>query len=595
MRFAGLGTLSSMLQLLCEHGLVHAPAAGSSMSDDVRATCARCIGIVVCVVSSSFDSSSPSTPTVSKPSLSPSRRASDDANRACFSPPVVGEVVSALAELLHSAVHSKIVCARAIVSAIHNIMGRPSAVMYFCTIDCCKLLLHIADNCNDASSCTSVSHALRVFITSAPTPVKCFTVEALAGDRLAVLFLAASCAASQAAVIDLSNSILDVTPEPFKQRSVQACIVSSVHNRLATDSVRLKFAPLCMRVLPLLHSENPSLSRVPDLIMSLLSTATQSRAAETKALLLSDIRDILIQQPNLKAYFSNAIAVKLFCVILLTSAHNDATSTTASRTIYCITCDCAAAQEAFDSCDVFAALFNIVSCSASTNTHAEVCRVMVALVRGRGSASCAWCDVNALNNCIRAICDVADARSCEAAAELLDSLAAEMDESFAGALLALGDLPSAVQRLAAASSHWCRVMLLSAVYRLILLEAAFRSLLCSQSLVQAAQDAMMDCKDDYECGTVANAVGELVRGHGANKAAFSCEATCIGLARMAEAAVEQVTVQVDALELLSPCFCVRVVHVTPTPQDVAFLISSISHRNPSIHRSASASKALFSL
>ena len=134
-----------------------------------------------------------------------------------------------------------------------------------------------------------------------------------------------------------------------------------------------------------------------------------------------------------------------------------------------------------------------------------------------------------------------------------------MDESFAGALLALGDLPSAVQRLAAASSHWCRVMLLSAVYRLILLEAAFRSLLCSQSLVQAAQDAMMDCKDDYECGTVANAVGELVRGHGANKAAFSCEATCIGLARMAEAAVEQVTVQVDALELLSPCFCVRVV------------------------------------
>jgi hypothetical protein len=54
---------------------------------------------------------------------------------------------------------------------------------------------------------------------------------------------------------------------------------------------------------------------------------------------------------------------------------------------------------------------------------------------------------------------------------------------------------------------------------------------------------MMDCKDDYECGTVANAVGELVRGHAVNKAAFSCEATCMGLKRMAEAAAEQMTVR----------------------------------------------------
>ena len=536
-----------MLQLLCEHGLVHALVAGSSMSDEVRATCARCIGIVVCVVSSSFDSSFPSSPVLSKPPLSPSRRARDEANRACFSPTVVGDVVSALAELLHSAVHSKIVCARAIVSAIHNILGRPSAAAYFCTGGCCKLLLEITDNCNDAASCTSISAALRILIASADQSVKGVSIEGLTGDRLAVLFLAASCAASQAAVIDLSIAVLDITTEPFKTSSFQACIVSSVHNRLATDSVRLKFALLCMRILPLFHSENPSLSRVPDLILSLLSAATQSQAAETKASLLLDMREILVRQKDLKAYFSNVISVKLFCDILLASAYNDTTSTSACRTIACIACDCTVAQQAFDSCDLFAALFNIVSRSASTSTHAEVCRVMVALVRDRGSNSRAWCDVSALNSCILAICIVADANSCEAAAELLDSLAAEMDKSVAGALLACGDLPDAVQRLAATSSHWCRVMLLSAVYRLILLEGAFRSLLCSESLVKAAQGAMTNCRDDYECGTIANAVGELVRGHGANKAAFSCEATCVGLARMAEAAVEQVTVQVDSL------------------------------------------------
>jgi hypothetical protein len=223
------------------------------------------------------------------------------------------------------------------------------------------------------------------------------------------------------------------------------------------------------------------------------------------------------------------------------ASHNNAIITA----IECIVCDCTIAQEAFDSCDVFAALFRTVLQSASTVTHAEVCRLMVALLRGRGSASRAWCDVAGLSDCIRSICNAADARSCEAAAELLDSVAAEMDESVAEMLHARGDLPSAVERIAAAApSHWCRVVLLSAVRRFILLAAEFRSTLCGACVVRAAQAAMAESRDDYECGTVANAVGELVRDHGGNKAAFSCEATCTGLLRMAEAAGEQDTVQV---------------------------------------------------
>ena len=221
--------------------------------------------------------------------------------------------------------------------------------------------------------------------------------------------------------------------------------------------------------------------------------------------------------------------------------------------VECIICDCAVAQEAFDTLDVFAALFSIVSQSASACTHAEVCRVLVALLRGRGSASRAWCDVIALSDCIRAICDVAHSFDCEAAAELLDCLADEMDKSVAEALHARGDVSGAVQHIAAgASSHWCRVMLLSAVHRFILLFAAFRSSLCSRAVVAAAQAAMMGTQDDYECGTVANAVGELVRGHAANKAAFSSETTCMGLKRMAEAAVEHATIQVVRLRVLFP-------------------------------------------
>jgi hypothetical protein len=308
-----------------------------------------------------------------------------------------------------------------------------------------------------------------------------------------------------------------------------------------------------MRVLPLLDSENPALSRAPHAIMALLGTTALSEAAETKTLLLADITSILTGRPNLKVYFSNTVAVDMFCDILRSSAHSDAAAAAASRAISCIACDCAVAQEAFDTLDVFAALFSIVSQSASACTHAEVCRVLVALLRGRGSASRAWCDVNALSDCIRAICDVAESHDCEAAAELLDCLADEMDKSVAEALHARGDVSGAVQRIAAgASSHWCRVMLLSAVHRFILLFAAFRSSLCSRAVVAAAQAAMMETQDDYECGTVANAVGELVRGHAANKAAFSSETTCMGLKRMAEAAVEHATIQVVRLRVLFP-------------------------------------------
>jgi hypothetical protein len=374
--------------------------------------------------------------------------------------------------------------------------------------------------------------------------VKAFATVALSGDPLAALFLSARCAASQAAVIDLSAELLDTTSAPFEQSSVQACIVCSIHHRLASDSVRLKFAPLCLRMLPLVHSELPSLSRVSDVIMALLSTAAQSQAVETKAAILSDMTRTLIEQATLKAYFANATAVKMFCDILLSSTRNVATSTTTSRTIRCIVCDCTVAQQAFDSCDIFAALFSTVAQSASTVTHAEVCRVIVALLRGRGSASRAWCNVGALSDAMRDICSAADAHSCEAAAELLDTLAAEMDKSVAEALRARGELPGAIERIAtAAPSHWCRVMLLSAVYRFILHVAEFRSSLCRPSVVRAAQAAMMETKDDYECGAVANAVGELVRGHDVNKAAFSCEATCMGLMRMAEAAVERVQVR----------------------------------------------------
>jgi hypothetical protein len=538
-RSTGLGTLSAMLQLLCELGRVHAVVAGCTMGDEQRAICARCIGVVVCVVSSSFAAASPS-----RPAVSPFARASKEAQLACFSPHVVADVVFALTELLHSAVHSSIACARGVVAAIHQILGKPSAAPFFCTASCCKLLLEVIDQCNDASSCTSIAASIRILMKCAEHSVKVFAANAMSGDRLALLLMAANCAASQAAVLDLSIELLDVTPAPFQQSAVQACIVSSVHSRLATDSVRLKFAPLCMKILPLLHSENPALSRAPDAIMALLSTTTLSQASETKTLLLADITTILNERPGLKEYFSNTVAVEMFCDILRSSARSDAVATAASRAMSCIAYDCAVAQEAFDSCDVFSALFSIVSQSASPSTHAEVCRVMVALLRGRGSASRAWCDVNALSDGICAICNVADSHSCEAAAELLDALAVEMDPSVAEALHARGGLPGAVERIAAAApSHWCRVLLLSAVYRFILLSAAFRSSLCSQALVKAAQAAMMSAQDDYECGTVANAVGELVRGHAVNKAAFSCEATCMGLKRMAEAAAEQVTVR----------------------------------------------------
>ena len=275
-----------------------------------------------------------------------------------------------------------------------------------------------------------------------------------------------------------------------------------------------------------------------------------------------------------------------------TTSHNDAMI----AAIECIVCDCAVAQEAFDACDTFAALFRTVSQSASTATHAEVCRVIVALLRGRGRASRLWCDVSGLSDGVRTICSAADAHSCEAAAELLDTLAAEMDESVAEMLRARGDLPIAVDQIAAvAPSHWCRVVLLSAVYRFILLASEFRSTLCSKSVVRAAHAAMRESKDDFECGTIANAVGELVRGHGGNKAVFSCEATCTGLLRMAETAVEQDTVQVSFS--FSPCLCVRCALDTCSPQDIAFLISSLynSSNNPSIHRSASVSEALFIL
>ena len=224
--------------------------------------------------------------------------------------------------------------------------------------------------------------------------------------------------------------------------------------------------------------------------------------------------------------------------------------------IECITCDCAVAQEAFDSREVYAMLFSTVSKSSCAASHAEVCRAMTALLRGRGIASSAWGDVHALSDCIRAIGNAADARSCDAAAEFVDALAAEMGQGVAEALLARGDVPGAVERIAgAASSHWCRVVLLSGVYRFILLAAGFRSSLCSDAVVKAAQAAMMNVQDDYDCGTVANAVGELVRGHGKNKAAFSCEATCAGLMQMAEAAVEQVTVQVVFKVLLIIFMC----------------------------------------
>jgi hypothetical protein len=222
--------------------------------------------------------------------------------------------------------------------------------------------------------------------------------------------------------------------------------------------------------------------------------------------------------------------------------------------IECIACDCAVAQEAFDSREVYDTLFSTVSQSSCTACHAEVCRAMTALLRGRGLSSSAWGDVDALSDCIRAIGNAADASSCDAAAEFVDALAAEMSQSVAEALLARGDVPGAVERMAgAASSHWCRVVLLSGVYRLILLAAGFRSSLCSDAVVQAAHAAMMNVEDDYDCGTVANAVGELLRGHGKNKAAFSCEATCKGLMRMAEAAVEQVTVQVVPFKVLPIC------------------------------------------
>jgi hypothetical protein len=220
--------------------------------------------------------------------------------------------------------------------------------------------------------------------------------------------------------------------------------------------------------------------------------------------------------------------------------------------------------------------------------------VIVALLRGRGSASRAWCNVGALSDAMRDICSAADAHSCEAAAELLDTLAAEMDKSVAEALRARGELPGAIERIAtAAPSHWCRVMLLSAVYRFILHVAEFRSSLCRPSVVRAAQAAMMETKDDYECGAVANAVGELVRGHDVNKAAFSCEATCMGLMRMAEAAVEQVTVQVSFCFPFNP----RCSRDTCAPQDIAFLISSLhsSSSSPSIPRSAPVSAALLIL
>jgi len=252
-RTTGLGTLSSMLQLLCELGHVHAPVAGSSMSDEGRATCARCIAIVVCVMSFSFDSSFPSTLPSSPAALSPSRRARHEAQSVCFSHSVVGGVVCALSALLHSAPHSNIVCARGVVSALHQILGCPSAAACFCTIDCCSLLLQCADNCSDSLSCASAAASLRALIASAQPRVHDFAAQALSRDRLAALFLAATCAPSQAAVIDLSIDLLNITSAPFQNSSVQACIVSAVHPRLASDSVRLKFARLCMRVMPLLH------------------------------------------------------------------------------------------------------------------------------------------------------------------------------------------------------------------------------------------------------------------------------------------------------------------------------------------------------
>jgi hypothetical protein len=282
---------------------------------------------------------------------------------------------------------------------------------------------------------------------------------------------------------------------------------------------------------------------VPDVIMALLSTAALSESVQTKAVLLADMQHILTQQPALKHHFANKVAVEMFCGIVPSSVHDSATCVRALCVISCIACDCAVAQEAFDSHEVYATLFSTVSQSSCTASHAEVCRAMTALLRGRGLSSSVWGDVDALSDCIRAIGNAADASSCDAAAEFVDALAAEMSQSVAEALLARGDVAGAVERMAgAASSHWCRVVLLSGVYRLILLAAGFRSSLCSDAVVQAAHAAMMNVEDDYDCGTVANTVGELVRGHGQNKAAFSCEATCKGLMRMAEAAVDRVKV-----------------------------------------------------
>ena len=256
------------------------------------------------------------------------------------------------------------------------------------------------------------------------------------------------------------------------------------------------------------------------------------------------ISNFCIENPQGQEMAIDTGVHKPLLAALLTQPSAAAQNNDMIAAIECIVCDCAVAQAAFDSRDVFAALLGILTRSTSACTHAEVCRVMVALLRGRGSACRVWCDVAALSDGIRAVGDVVNAHSSEAAAELLNSLAVEMDTDVAGALHALGDLSVSVDRIAAAaSSHWCRVVLLSAVRGCIVLAAAFRSSLCSNAVISAAQAAMLGANDDYECGTVANAVGELVRGHAANKAAFSCEATCAGLKRLAEAAVEQVKVR----------------------------------------------------
>jgi hypothetical protein len=409
---------------------------------------------------------------------------------------------------------------------------------------------------------------------------------------MAALFLAANDAASQHAAIDLCIDVVVASPKLCLAVSdcLLACVASSQHRDLATDSVRIKLAALCLHVMP---APTETLSRATDLVITVLSTAVKCHAAAAKSAILSEIAATLVRTPDLKMNFACIAAAQLLCNIVESSNYNDCAAVAAFKTLTCIVCDCPIAQQAFDSREVFAALSCTASRSTSAATHAEVCRVMTALIRGRGSACHVWCDVEALNNCIRATCSRVQPCSCEAAAELLDCLAAEMDERVAQLLHARGDLTVAVDCIAtSASSHWCRVALLSAVYRLIRLAPDFRSSLRCCSLVATAHAAMSSAEDDFECGVIANAIGELVRGHAANKAAFSCEGTCVGLKAMAEAAVEQATVQVVGF---SRAFFSLRLHLSL--QDIAFAVSSLyccSSTTP-MHRSAATSAALLCL